>query len=185
MPEYIVLIDENNGTLGYEEKLKVHEEGLLHRAFSVFIYSRDRNAFLIQRRAKGKYHSGGLLSNSCCSHPRKYEDLRPAISRCIKDELGIEVSTFDEKECLCGKFTYFADFGNLSEHETDFVYLVEVGEEAIKIIKPNPAEIEKIFWWGADEIEKRYAESPESFSAWFKRAYDIAVTKLNKIDPTV
>ncbi len=182
MPEYIILVDKNDNQIGYGEKLDVHEKALLHRAFSIFIYSPEKDAFLMQRRARSKYHSGGLLSNSCCSHPRKGETLHEALSRCVRDELTAELPLTEKDVTFCGKFTYLAPFGNLSEHEIDSVFLLQVRGEVMDSLKPNPAEIEELFWWSAEEIEERYAASPESFSAWFKRAFDIAVTK---IYPTV
>ena len=75
MEDLLVLVDENDREIGWREKMEVHVAGKLHRAFSVFIFDRNQKKMLLQKRAEGKYHSGGLWSNACCSHPRKGEGM--------------------------------------------------------------------------------------------------------------
>ena len=89
MEEKIILVDENDKEIGSDEKLNVHKEGKLHRAFSIFVFN-SKGELLIQKRAKNKYHSGGLWSNSCCSHPRIGESIEEAVHRRLKEEVGIK-----------------------------------------------------------------------------------------------
>ena len=84
--EKVILVDEQDNILGEMEKMEAHEKGLLHRAFSVFVFN-NSNQLLLQRRALNKYHSGGLLTNTCCSHPRKGEKLIDAGMRRLQEEM--------------------------------------------------------------------------------------------------
>lgn len=173
--EYIVLVDENDMEAGYEEKIAAHEKALLHRAFSVFIYDEDSGKLLLQRRAKSKYHSGGLWTNSCCSHQRKGESMCDALARCIKDELSaeldIEKKMSDGKIRHLGKFTYFAPFGTLSEREIDNVFLLSLTGDEIAALRPVPIEIEDTKWQSTAEIDLWYDKETEKFTAWFYKAY--------------
>ena len=90
MDQLLVLVDESDQETGYGEKLHVHQNALLHRAFSIFVFDWDKEEMLLQRRASGKYHSGGLWSNACCSHPRKGETMAHALNNRLKAELGLE-----------------------------------------------------------------------------------------------
>lgn len=85
----LILVDKNDNDVGYATKENVHRNGLLHKAFSIFIYDLEKDKVLLQKRAKGKYHSGGLWSNSCCSHKYVNETWISAIKRCLNDELGM------------------------------------------------------------------------------------------------
>lgn len=178
MEELITLVNENDEITGYEEKLLCHEKGLLHRAFSVFIYNENNKTFLIQKRATGKYHSGGVWSNSCCSHQRKGETMEDALSRCVKDELSL-CSKFSQKEttpekdfirCL-GKFKYFAQFKNNAEHEIDNVFLYAIPQEKIALIKKVEGEVEELRWLTTEEINAELSAKPQSYSAWFSKAF--------------
>lgn len=132
----IILVNENDEIVGYAEKMDVHKKQLLHRGFSIFIFDWRTKKLLLQKRASGKYHSGGLWSNACYSHPRKDEDLNECLSIRLKEELGIETQfhivnpkdcglLIDEKDVIysCGKFTYSASYGEISENEIDHVFL--------------------------------------------------------------
>ena len=108
MNDVLILVDEQDKEIGTEEKIDAHRKGLLHRAFSLFIYDSKLNKMLIQRRAINKYHSGGLWTNACCSHPRKGEDLNTAVYRRTIEELGVSIPKADYeigKIKECGKFT--------------------------------------------------------------------------------
>ena len=94
--EYVILVDQDDQPLGLMEKMEAHEKGLLHRAFSAFLFNAD-NELLLQKRAKSKYHSGGLWTNTCCSHPRENEKLVDAVKRRLQEEMGIEA---DIDPCL-------------------------------------------------------------------------------------
>lgn len=180
MKEYITVVNENDEVTGFEEKLYCHEKGILHRAFSVFIYNEQDKTFLIQHRAKGKYHSGGVWSNSCCSHQRKDETMADALSRCVKEELSLKVSfnlnekTPDEDYIRClGKFKYYAPFETNAEHEIDNVFLYVIPKEKLSFIKAVESEVEEIKWLTIEEIDQWFLSSPKTFSAWFPKAYSI------------
>ena len=95
MEDLLVLVDENDREIGWREKMEVHVAGKLHRAFSVFIFDRNQKKMLLQKRAEGKYHSGGLWSNACCSHPRKGEGMEAALSRRLEEELGFKAPALE------------------------------------------------------------------------------------------
>ena len=172
--ELLILISREDDVIGFEGKTKVHKLALLHRAFSVFIIDEAEQTVLLQRRAKEKYHSGGLWSNSCCSHPRKDESWSHAISRCIEQELGIYVDFSDtnvdaqiqegeenKKSALrfVGRFEYRSDYSDLSEHELDHVFLW--------------SEVEEMRWIKLSDLEKWCAMRPQEFTSWFKEALNI------------
>jgi len=115
--ENVILVDEKDNQVGLMPKLEAHQKGLLHRAFSVFIFNSDYE-LLLQKRASSKYHSGGLWTNTCCSHPRDGEDILDAANRRLHEEMGIKTNlrkVFD--------FIYKADLdNNLTENEFDHVF---------------------------------------------------------------
>src|SRR5580658_4397934 len=116
--EEVVLVDESDQPVGVMEKMEAHRRGLLHRAFSVFIFN-SRGEMLLQQRAPEKYHSAGLWTNACCSHPRPGEDTREGAVRRLKEELGF--TTHLEK---LFEFTYRSEFDNgLTEFEFDHVFI--------------------------------------------------------------
>jgi len=157
--EVVVLVDKFDKEIGTCEKLKAHVEGRLHRAFSVFVFNSKRE-LLLQRRAFGKYHSSGLWSNTCCSHPRKSEKIEEAVHRRLLEELGFDCpikKIFD--------FCYKAELDNgLYEHEYDHVFIGEYDGEP----KPNPKEVDSWMWINLDELLKKIKSSPEEFTYWFK-----------------
>src|SRR5574343_481404 len=117
MEEKVVLVSENDAVLGLMEKMQAHENGILHRAFSVFLFNKNGD-MLLQKRASEKYHSPEQWTNACCSHPRAEETYLQAAKRRIKEELGIDCD-LEEKFW----FIYKADVGqNLWEHELDHVF---------------------------------------------------------------
>ena len=116
--EYVVLVNESDDEIGFMEKMEAHEKAILHRAFSVFLFN-SRNEFLLQRRALEKYHSPGLWTNSCCSHPRRNESAIDAAKRRLMEEIGMQC---DIREIF--SFLYKADVGQgLTEHEFDHVFV--------------------------------------------------------------
>ena len=159
MAEYILTVDEQDRETGYMEKMEVHKKGILHRAFSVMIFNNEGEV-LLQRRAKGKYHSPGLWTNSCCSHQKEGETLAEAVSRRIREELGIT--------CGCRevfKFKYFVEFDNgLIEHEIDHVF---IGQYSGNVF-PKKDEVEEVCWISLDKLNKEMMEHPEDFTYWFK-----------------
>ena len=185
--ELLIWVDENDIETGCGEKMETHRLGQLHRAFSLFLYDPESRQVLLQKRAQGKYHSGGLWSNSCCSHPRKNETFCSSVSRCLREELGIdtdfqEIDTKKPSEWILadnrnhlfftGRFQYFADYGELSEHEMDHV-LILCRSHLEEPILFNTEEASEVKWVTLDEIDAQTKENPAAFSAWFARAYQL------------
>lgn len=159
MNELLILVDENDQEVGLMEKLSVHQEGLLHRAFSAFIFN-SNDELLLQRRATGKYHSGGLWSNTCCSHPISSEKISETVPRRLKEEMGISSETY-----FLFKFIYRAAFENgLVEYELDHVYFGRSDE------KPDPDSSEVMDWkyMNLELIHEDVCLNPQNYSAWFK-----------------
>src|ERR1700747_452208 len=114
MNDHIILVDEHDNPVGTEEKLAAHQKGLLHRAFSVFVFN-SKGEMLLQKRNKNKYHSGGLWTNTCCFHQSPCEDTLAAAHRRLQEEMG-----FDCEMHEVGALTYKVNFDNgLTEHEFD------------------------------------------------------------------
>lgn len=157
--EQIILVDTRDNEIGLMEKMEGHRKGVLHRAFSVLIYN-SKGEMLIQKRAKGKYHSGGLWSNACCSHPRPGEPMDGAVSRRLMEELNINL-----KPHFSHKFIYKIKFSNdLIEHEYDHVYVgTYEGEPTI-----NKDEIEDWKYINRDELKRDIEKNPSHYSHWFK-----------------
>lgn len=166
--EQVILVDETDKFLGSAEKLQAHREGLCHRAFSVFVFrSRSNSELLLQKRAKEKYHSPGLWTNTCCSHPRPGEDTIPAAERRLREELGIHVKLKD-----VGQFHYIAHFNNgLTENEVDHVLIGIIDDQ---IVKPNPNEVEEFRWISINDLRSEIKADPERFTPWFSQALEIA-----------
>ena len=161
--EYVVLVDENDRELGTCEKLEAHQKGLLHRAFSVFILNTN-NELLLQQRALTKYHSGGLWTNTCCSHPRPGEAVLDAAHRRLKEEMGMEC----ELEKLFS-FTYKSAFENgLTEHEYDHVLLGHFENEPVI----NPDEVAEWKWMPILEVKNDIENNPENYTPWFKIIFE-------------
>lgn len=148
--------------LGSMEKIEAHEKGLLHRAFSVFIFNPE-GEMLLQQRALNKYHSPGLWSNACCSHPHPGEDVIVAAQARLKQELGFTTplkKVFD--------FTYKVSFENgLTENEFDHVFVGEYEGE----IRSNPEEVEAYLFKPIDDIKLQLKDNPEIYTAWFHIAF--------------
>ncbi|MBX2923923.1 MAG: isopentenyl-diphosphate Delta-isomerase [Chitinophagaceae bacterium] len=158
----IILVNTNDEQVGTMEKMETHRKALLHRAFSVFIFN-SKGEMLLQQRAKEKYHSPGLWTNSCCSHPRPGEQTIAGAQRRLKEELGFSVplvKAFD--------FIYRAEFDNgLTENEYDHVFLGEYEGAVV----PNPAEVADYHYKPMDEIKAELVSQPEKYTAWFKIAF--------------
>lgn len=160
MDKDIILVNTEDEPVGYGSKEEVHRKGLLHRAFSVFLYHGDK--LLIQQRAEGKYHSAGLWANTCCSHPRQGETLEAAVKRRLLEEAGIVCET---KEIF--SFVYRHVFHeNLYEHEFDHVFLGAFQGDC----RMNPEEVQAFRWIGLEELEEELRERPENYASWFKIA---------------
>ena len=164
--ENVILVDNNDTMIGSMEKYEAHEKGLLHRAFSVFLFN-DRDELLLQQRALSKYHCGGLWTNSCCSHQRLEESNVEAAKRRLMEELGIAVSVIED----AFSFVYKAEFDNgLTEHEFDYVLMGKFNG----IPEINPEEVAATLYKGQQEIQDEIQRSPEQFTPWFKMIYQRA-----------
>jgi len=143
------------------DKLEAHRRGLLHDAVSVFIF--DGDEMLLQRRAPGKYHCGGLWANACCTHPDWGEAAEASASRRLGEELGVSIPLTE-----VGLTTYRADVGDgLVEHERVRVFRSDVDRDALQFAL-NPAEVSEIRWAGLAALQREAAESPERFAPWLR-----------------
>lgn len=159
MPEFVILVDRSDREAGTEEKIKVHEKCLLHRAFSVFVFGSD-GKMLLQKRASGKYHSGGLWTNACCGHPRPGERTEDAAARRLVEEMGFSCPL---KEVF--SFVYKTGFDNgLAEHEFDHVFFGRYDGK----INPNPEEAEDFRYADVSELRKDIEKRPERYTFWFR-----------------
>jgi isopentenyl-diphosphate delta-isomerase len=161
--EYVVLVDENDNDIGVMEKLEAHQKGLLHRAFSIFIFN-SKNEMLIQQRAFSKYHSPGLWTNTCCSHPRPNETLKDAAHRRLFEEMGFTCDLL-----VKSSFIYKAEFDNqLIEHELDYVITGHFDSNP----NINPEEVQSFKWMNISDIKKDVNENPNQYTVWFKIALE-------------
>ena len=158
----VILVNESDKPIGTMEKMEAHKKGLLHRAFSVFIFDRQ-GKMLLQQRAGEKYHGGLLWTNACCSHPFPGEQTIDAANRRIKEEMGFS-TTLEE----LFSFTYHAKVENgLIEHEFDHVFAGEYDGE----IKINTVEVAAYEYMSLNAINSALTEYPERFTSWFKIAF--------------
>jgi isopentenyl-diphosphate delta-isomerase len=164
----VILVDEADHELGTAPKLQAHRDGLLHRAFSVFLFN-SRGELLLQRRADGKYHSGGLWTNTCCSHPRPGEETAAAARRRLQEEMGLAtplLPVFD--------FTYRAELDDgLSEHEYDHVFVGRTDQDP----QPDPDEVAGWRWASIADVLDEMRRQPERFTAWFREPFDELVAR--------
>lgn len=161
----LILVDENDVPLGTAEKMEAHEKALLHRAFSVFIFN-SKGEMLLQQRALNKYHSGGLWTNACCSHPYFEEDTLTAAGKRLQEEMG-----FVTPLTKAFSFVYKASFDNgLTEHEYDHVFIGKYDGEVL----PDKNEVEHFCFMSMDELKAAMELYPQKYTAWFK----IALPKL-------
>lgn len=157
----VVLVDDADHELGLMEKMEVHEKGLLHRAISIFVFN-HKNELMIHKRASTKYHSSGLWTNTCCSHPRDKESLLDAAHRRLQEEMG-----FDCALDYSFKFTYRAHLDQgLIEHELDHVFVGKTSE----LPNPNPIEVDDWKFMSLAQINIDIKANPGNYTAWFKIA---------------
>lgn len=169
MEEFVVLIDRNDNEIGVMEKQQAHVAGLLHRAFSVFVFN-SAGELLIQQRAASKYHSPLLWANTCCSHPRKGESYLDAAHRRLREEMGFDCE-LEEKF----HFIYKAKLGDrLFEHELDRVFAGTYNGP----VNINKDEVENCRWVPWDELVEDVKNRPHKYTAWFKIIFNEYLEKL-------
>lgn len=157
--ENVVLITEQDEPIGLMEKQEAHVAGVLHRAFSVFIFN-AKGELLIQQRAFEKYHTPGKWTNTCCSHPREGETYEEGASRRLQEEMGFTCPIEYQFD-----FIYKADVGQgLTEHELDYVFKGVYNEEPVI----NPEEVAAYKWIDFDELQQDIQDNPEQYTPWFR-----------------
>jgi isopentenyl-diphosphate Delta-isomerase len=156
------LVDEQDQPVGQMEKMKAHQNGgTLHRAFSIFVFD-NKGKLLLQQRSPQKYHSGGLWTNTCCSHPQPGEDTSVAASRRLQQEMGFTTPIFKAFE-----FVYQASFTNgLTEWEYDHVFIGHYDGA----VQPNQSEVSNYCYQSIDEIKSGLQLRPGHYTEWFKIA---------------
>lgn len=157
--DLVILVNEQDEPIGSMPKLEAHEKGLLHRAFSVLVYN-SKNEMLIHQRAMGKYHSEGLWTNACCSHPKPGETVVEAAHRRLEEEMNFDCDLKCEFD-----FIYKTPLENeLFEHEFDHVLSGTFEGK----FTPNPSEVMDYRWISLSDLKAEIASKPESFTFWFK-----------------
>ena len=161
--EELILVDADDKETGYGTKADCHDgKGVLHRAFSLFLFN-SAGELLLQRRGSQKRLWPGFWSNSCCSHPRRGETLLVATQRRLHDELN----TSAELEHVY-RFCYQAEFGDAgSENESCHVFLGRLDGD----VRPNASEIESVRYVSAGKLDEELAEHPEQFTPWFRKEW--------------
>lgn len=156
--EQVILVDAQDNEVGQMEKQAAHETGALHRAFSVFVYNAAGH-LILQRRAMHKYHSGGLWTNTCCSHPRPGESDLDAATRRLQEEMGFACALEH-----AFSFLYFQEVGDLTEHELDHVFIGEFdGQPEI-----NPEEVAEWLAMPIADLRQDIAAHPERYTVWLR-----------------
>ena len=168
----VILVDEKDSALGSMNKLEAHQKGVLHRAFSVFVFN-EKNELLLQRRAFGKYHSEGLWTNTCCSHPAPGETVEEAGIRRMQEEMGMDIDPIP-----LFSFIYRAELdNNLIEYELDHV-LVAFSDETPHL---NPEEAIAFKWMSLEDLRKEILDNPTNYTVWFKIILQDHFTKLSQL----
>ena len=161
--EEIILVDEQDNAIGTMEKMEAHRRGVLHRAFSVVLFN-SSGELLLQRRADNKYHSGGLWTNTCCSHPLPEESIHDAAQRRLKYEMGISL-----KPEFAFKFIYKTPLNkSLIEHELDYVFIGTFDGNPVI----NKEEVSEWKFMSLSELKKDIQLYPEMYTVWFRLIVD-------------
>lgn len=168
MNEQIILVNEADQAIGSTSKLIAHQQGLLHRAFSIFILRTNNNKVetLLQQRQISKYHSGGLWTNTCCSHPSPNEPVLHAAEKRLQEEMGFTTSLQE-----IGVFIYKANFDNgLIEHEFDHVL---IGYTDLNDFQVNPVEVMDVRWVELATLAQHINTAPQHYTPWLLQAAEI------------
>lgn len=165
--DQLILVDINDNQIGEAGKLEAHVNSCLHRAFSVFLYKDGK--MLIQKRAKDKYHSGGLIANTCCSHPRVGEELIDAVERRMMEECGVKCQVEE-----LTSFIYRERFADMCEYEYDHVFIGEYDGDFVC----NYDEAEEMWYEDIEFIAEDICAHPEKYCAWFIIAFPMVYTHI-------
>ena len=162
MEQQLILVNEKDEMTGTAGKMEVHQKGLLHRAFSVFVFN-SKGEMLLQQRAIHKYHSGGLWTNACCSHPYPGEEIQEAAKRRLKEEMGFEIPVVKRFD-----FVYKANFENgLTEYEFDHVFTGEYDGP----VNFNKEEVMDVSYKTMGDTRDALKKNPQNYTAWFHLAF--------------
>lgn len=165
--EQVILVDSDDREVGVMEKMEAHKQAILHRAFSVFLFN-SQGKMLLQQRALTKYHSAGLWTNTCCSHPRPQETLEKAVARRLVEEMGIETTVSKAFD-----FIYKAELpDDLTEYEFDHVFVGIYDAD----VHPNHLEVANFVYQSIDEVSANLQSYPEKYTVWFKIAFPKVVS---------
>lgn len=163
MHDMVILVNETDEVIGYMKKMEAHTMGLLHRAFSILVFDSE-SRLLLHQRAKSKYHSGGLWTNTCCSHQHADEDTLTAAHRRLLEEMGFDCDLTEKFS-----FLYRSEMeSGLVEHEFDHV-LIGHYDGTVDL---NPHEVESYEWLSWEEIRERLENNPEQYTSWFKHIFE-------------
>lgn len=174
--DMVVLVDAGDNTLGTMEKMEAHRKGVLHRAVSILVFN-NRKEWLLHRRAREKYHAGGLWTNACCTHPFLEESYEDAACRRMMEEMGIEVEA--KRLVRLFDFTYTALFDNgLTEHEYDRVFAYITDTEPV----PNPDEVMDWKYSSQETLDSDIRNNPDLYTPWFRIIYQKAMEHSDKIE---
>jgi isopentenyl-diphosphate delta-isomerase len=155
----VILVDTFDLAIGTMEKMEAHQKGVLHRAFSVFVFN-TQGEMLLQQRAQEKYHSAGLWTNTCCSHPQPGEEIVYAAQKRLTEEMGFSCELY-----VKDKFIYKVELeNNLIEHELDYILTGTFSGN----IFPDTTEVQDFKWISVEQVKKEIENKPELFTFWFK-----------------
>ena len=170
--EHVILVDPNGKEIGTQEKIQAHRDGKLHRAFSIFVFN-TLDEVLLQKRAETKYHSGGLWTNTCCSHPRPGENHHHAARRRLQEEMGFDCEL---KELF--SFIYHVKLNDdLFEHELDRVFVGRYDGQPT----PNPDEVDDWKWMDIGILKQDIRENSKNYTYWFKLVLDRVIRQYQKV----
>lgn len=175
--EKVILVDPHDRKIGELEKVAAHRYGMLHRAFSVFIFRQTEGVWqlLLQQRSWTKYLAAGLWTNTCCSHPRPGEMLKTAAERRLHWEMGIKAKLQE-----VGTFHYVAPFDNgLTENEIDHVFIGRYDPQ--QEITLHPEEVECSLWVDLDALSASLRADPKKYTPWFKPALELALAHKDQL----
>ena len=172
----VILVDSNDNEIGRMEKMEAHQKGLLHRAFSVFVFN-SKGELLLQKRALGKYHSEGLWTNTCCSHPSPDESIVVAAKRRLQEEMG-----FSCELVAAHSFIYHVSLDNdLEEHELDHILIGSCNEDPIL----NKEEASDFKWMKLEDIKEDLESNPMNYTSWFKIIIQEQYEQLTQLQNTL